>query len=132
MIEYKTLKLDEDTVKDILTTAFEGGIGYWACLGNDDKHWIEQCKLHKERTGEAPYYCDTALNVMLNGHAVILYDEEDDDKKLKMYLDDFMKGCYLFTQEYGSITRKLNRGDFDAIDADMIIQYAVFGEVIYG
>ena len=79
MIKYKGLKLEEDVVKDILTTAIEGGISYWACLGNDDKHWIEQSKLYKEKTGECPYYCDTALNVMLNGYAVILYDEEDDN-----------------------------------------------------
>ena len=134
MIEYVVKhKLDDEEIKDILTTAIEGGISYWACLGNDDEAWENARTSYKERTNEIPYYCDVAFDVMNNGQAVIFYDEQDDDKKLAMSFGDFLNGCRLFEEKTGKcIHQMLDDGDFDAWDADMIIQYAVFGEVIYG
>lgn len=128
-----THTLDKDELKDILTTAIEGGISYWACLGNDDPEWIAARDRYEKEHNELPCYCDTAYEVLISGHAIILYDEQDDDKRYELYWEDLMKGLRLFEEnQNSSIHQSLEDGSFDAIDADMIIQYAIFDEVIYG
>lgn len=128
------MNLNEETIKDILTTAIEGGIGYWACLGNDDPIWVKTRDNYIEsHNGERPYYCDVAYDVMNSGNAVIFYDEEDDDTRFELTMSKFMDGCKLYEDKTGTkINDSFDDGSFDACDADMIIQYALFGEVIYG
>ena len=128
--------LTRDQMDDILTTAIEGGIGYWACLLNDDPAWIKAEKQQKAEGGLL-YWSSVALRVMENGDAVKFVDAEEDpdDPDLevwKLTLDKLMQGCALFEQERGSITKMLNDGSFDAIEADCLIQYAVFGKIIFG
>lgn len=126
--------LDETEIKDVLTTAIEGGIGYWACLGNDDEEWIKARTEYKEAHKETPCYCDIAYDVMFKNHkAVIFYNEQDDDKPLYLTKDKFRDGCRLFEESRGkSIHQMLDDVEFDAEDADCIIQFALFREVIYG
>ena len=124
--------LTEEDVLDVLTTAIEGGIGYWCCLDNTDPDWIEAGKQWKEEHNDIPCYCDTAYQVMKNGKAFKLIDEED-ETVYEITLEKFLQGCAKFTQELGKdIHRSIQNSDFDAEDADMIIQYAAMGEVIYG
>lgn len=136
MFEYKvsyTRCLEDDEVKDILTTAIEGGIGYWACLGNDDTDWIDARNSYKETHNEWPCYCDVAFDLLNNNKCVVFYDEQDDNKKLLLDKHQFIIGCQSFEEHKGcSIKHMLEDGDFDAWDADAIIQYALFGDVIYG
>lgn len=134
MFEYDVKhKLDDEEVKDILTTAIEGGIGYWACLGNDDPAWAEARDKYKAEHNERPCYCDVAFELLNNNKAVVFYDEEDDDKQLLLTKENFINGCKLYEEHVGkTIHTMLDTGEFDANDADMIIQYSLFGEVIYG
>lgn len=129
-----THSLSDALVKDILTTAIEGGIGYWACLDNDTPEWKDARKRFVEKNnGQKPYYCDVAFELMVKGDPVVFLDEQDDDKELKMYYDDFVRGCKLFEQHSNVVLSDyIENGAFDAIDADCIIQYAVFGDIIYG
>ena len=59
-----TRTLKEEVLLDVLTTAIEGGIGYWACLLNDDKDWVAARKQWKTEHNDTPCYCDVALQVM--------------------------------------------------------------------
>ena len=127
-----TRSLDEDMIKDILTTAIEGGISYWACLGNDDPNWIAARDKYKAEHNEAPCYCDVAYELLSNNKSVIFYDEQDDDTKLELSMGKFLLGCGLFEEHYRSLKEAFDDASFDAWDADAIIQYALFREVIYG
>jgi hypothetical protein len=49
-----THTLDKEELKDILTTAIEGGISYWACLGNDDPEWIAARDRYEKEHKEIP------------------------------------------------------------------------------
>ena len=134
MFEYDVKhQLDDGEIKDILTTAIEGGIGYWACLGNDDPDWVETRDKYKVDHNEYPCYCDVAFELLNNNKVVVFYDEQDDGKQLLLTKENFINGCRLFEEHKGkSINLMLEDGEFDAWDADMIIQYALFGDVIYG
>lgn len=131
-------KLTVEDIKDILTTAIEGGIGYWACLLNDTPEWIKACKTLKESMKDTPCYCDVAWEVLSNNEAVKFEDEgdciEDDEAPiLELTKEKLLKGCALYTGYTGKdIHESMEKGDFDANDADMIIQFALFGELMYG
>jgi hypothetical protein len=127
--------LTEEEIKDILTTAIEGGIGYWAILGNDHPNWVA-AKAKLLETKKEIYYCDVAYEVLAAGNKVYLYDAEEEDEDVVPWsfdLTDFQDGCRLYEVVTGKdIHKEMEDGGFDAIDADMIIQYATFGEIIYG
>ena len=36
-----TVRLTDEDIEDIVVTALEGGIGYWACLDNTGKEYEE-------------------------------------------------------------------------------------------
>lgn len=128
--------LTVDDMDDILTTALEGGIGYWARLMSDDPDWIKAEEQLKAK-GVELYWSTVALQVLLNGDSIKMMDAEEapDSPDLVIWTLDMKKfkhGCALFEQERGSITGMLEDGSFDAVEADCLIQYGVFGEVQFG
>ena len=111
---------DED-LKDILITALEGGIGYWACLDNTEGAWNKQ----PENMPTSEY----AWNILCDCGTLRFIDEEDDDEEYTMSIADFFKGIGL------AIKNKDWDGDMDSLDAcvaDAIMQYAMLGSVVYG
>lgn len=122
-------------VIDIIATACEGGIGYWAVLWNEGKEWDEAEKRLLE-SGEDPLYCDVFWEVLRSGGKVKFTDAESEkpDSKGTWYMDleKFKSGCAQYAKERGSVVKALADGAFDAIEADCLFQYALFGEIIYG
>ena len=111
---------DED-LKDILITALEGGIGYWACLDNTEGEWSKQ----PENMPTSEY----AWNILCDCGALHFIDEEDDNKEYVMTMADFFRGISF------AIKNKDWDGDMDSLDAcvaDAIMQYAMLGSVVYG
>ena len=134
-----TRVLSIENIKDILTTAVEGGIGYWAVLCNDTKEWTEAKKLAKEELGDIPCYCDVIYKMFELNYPVIFEDnecaeyDEDDCERWELTLENLLKGCKLFEEKHGkSLPLMLKNGDFDAEDADCVVQYALFGELVFG
>ncbi len=130
--------LTEGDILDVLTTAIEGGIGYWACLDNACQDWkdarIQWINEHKseENPDPIPCYCDVAYQVMKNGKAVILIDEEEGVEQ-QLTFEKFLAGCAKYCSWRGKdIHKMMEESEFDAEDADGIIQFALFGEWIYG
>lgn len=62
--------------------------------------------------------------------------ETDDDGTWSMpylvRLEDLVKAAQLAASENKYVAEQLIKDDVDAIGADIILQYAVFGEVVYG
>lgn len=137
-VEYQIKdSLTRDEVMDVLTTALEGGVGYWACLDNTLPSWIKARTQVKEERGDDFYLEDVMIQVLQNGDKVEFIDAEQDpdDPKSERYwfdLEKFQKGCELYSKERGNIRKRLDDGDFDAIEADCLIQYACFGEIVFG
>lgn len=122
---------------DIFTTAIEGGIGYWSVLDNTTPEWKKARKQIKD-SGEEPYWGTVAAKVLLNGDSIRFYDAEADEDDLQddeiwfLDMEKFKNGCKIYEQNRGSLIKKLEDGEFDAVEADCLIQYGVFGEVVFG
>ena len=121
-----TKEISDEMIEDILCSAFEGGITYWAnnvsCEDNKDMKKVGGWKheyLTKTKKKDAVMY---------------IHDTESEEKypiTKKSIIDALQK---MDTPEY-KYTKALKRllfGGWDAWDADIVVQTACFGEVVYG
>lgn len=103
---------------DVLTTAVEGGINYWASV--DEYEW------------------DVPL-----GEAYVVVRDMEDDTTHRVDLDVIAKGIGIevagkwdpgsyFAQFVIANRTNGKDGDFDASVADVILQAGIFGKVVYG
>lgn len=127
-------ELSVDNIKDILTTAIEGGIGYWACLRNDLPDWEKARTECSEELHEVPCYCDVAYKLLSTDRPVVFEDAEDEEVLYELTWDKLMQGCKAWEDWKGlNLIMALEKGNFDAEDADCLIQMALFnGEIIFG
>lgn len=69
------------------------------------------------------------------GGTLILHDAESSDK-WELSLEKFLKGIELYVKEDGRLMtedfRLMDYGELDAGDADCIVQYALFGKLVFG
>lgn len=117
----------DDDLENIIITALEGGIGYWACLDNEvtePPEWGDWSKQPADMP-TAVY----AWQILQEGGTLHFLDEEDEAEEYYLDMSDLFKGIGL------AIKKKEWDGDIDSLDAcsaDCIIQEAIFGEVVYG
>ena len=122
----RRIEISDELIEYILCSAFEGGITYWAenisCKDNEDMKKVGGWK-HK-------YLTKTKKK-----DAVMYIHESETGEKYpitkKSIIDALQK---MDTPEY-KYTKALNRllnGDWDSDDADIVVQTACFGEVVYG
>ena len=115
------VNLTQQDVDDIMVAALEGGINYW-------------CR-EAEVVGE--YLGEYASEQISRGGALTLYDAESSDK-WTLDLEKFLNGVKLWLQNgddrYDALQGDgtLDTGEIDGEMADMIVQYALFGEVVFG
>jgi hypothetical protein len=123
------VQIEEDItrqlVDDIFQTAWEGGINYWV-------DWID-CEANRHITTEYNHQALTRGGIYMVYVQEPFQDDEDDQPILGylMTLEKMLNGIKQFCVEYPSSPTKL-MDDFDAGEADQMVQYALFGEVIYG
>lgn len=113
----------DDVFHDIFTTALEGGINYWAECS--EYHWTSSGTLD-----------------LLGFYAVIHDTEDEEGKTYRIDRSVISKGYALAAGPKGkerlgwSTSRPplIPSGDwdYDAGDADIIVQLGLFGEVWYG
>ena len=112
-----TVNLTQRDIDDIMVTALEGGIA----------HWCRHADIVGDRLGEY------ASDQISRGGSLVLYDTESSDK-WELTLEKFLNGVKLYLEEGCHVQVEDNRidaGDIDANDADCIIQFALFGEVVF-
>lgn len=126
-------ELTDEELEDIFTTAIEGGIGYWACLRNDEESW-EASERSVIAAGKHPYWSTVMLHVLQSGESVRFQDADDTENGdiWEYNMDSLRQSCIKYEQQRGSIKKCLEDGNFDAVEADIFMQLGLFGEVIYG
>lgn len=117
----RTVIVTQEDVDDIMAGALEGGITYWCC---------------KAEVVEDDYYGEYASEQISRGGSLRLYDNEDDEQYI-LTLDKFLKGLRLAIKDgYGndwfSDDARLDYAMIDGEAADIIVQMALFGEVVFG
>ena len=126
------VRLSDEDIEDLMVTAMEGGIGYWACLDNTDARFAD--------APEDESLAETATKILLDGGGVTFLDNEDRSQAFILRLDLLLEGVRLYlTESYCTQNFEMKNGvarlDMCMVDAeiaDMIIQYALFGKLVYG
>lgn len=113
--------LTQQDIDDIMVSALEGGINYWCG--------------HVRIVGEM--LGDCASEQIGRDGILMLYDSDSLDK-WELNLEKFLNGVKLWIENGGDRYEALQSdGTLDTCEidgdmADMIVQYALFGEVVYG
>ena len=111
---------------DIMVSALEGGICYWC-----DRVTVEGQYLGKYASEQI------SRGGTLKVHVTEPFDEQDTEW-YELDIEKFIQGFRLWLENsgdcYGAVSGdgKVDCGEIDAGCADAIIQYALFGEVVYG
>lgn len=121
----KKVIVNQEDIDDIICTALEGGITYW-CIGAqslEDLEWIKRNNIE--------YLSET----ISRGGDIVLTTEEGD---FILTLQAFYKGLQQLIDESGEYYLEqtndgyaLETSEIDADIADLIIQYAIFGKLVY-
>lgn len=112
------VNLSQQDIDDIMVCALEGGICYW-------------CR-KAEVVGE--YLGEYASDQISRGGALILHDAES-AQTWELTLEKFLNGVKLYFEQGCHVQvedNTIDTCDIDADDADCIVQFAVFGEVVFG
>ena len=118
-LELKARVATQD-IDDIMCAALEGGI----------TGWCRAAKPVGKMLGEY------GLEQIVRGGSLMLYDIESSDK-WELTLNKFLHGLALAIESGASVTIDAESGyidtsDVDAECADMIIQFALFGDLVFG
>lgn len=147
MEERRTIKsevnvvIEQEDITNLLSIALYDGITYWC-----PKFRIVDWK-HNEY--DTRCYEEKAADHLFKGGKVTFYEDEDESGVEEDFiahtvgLDEFLKGIHQYLIERGGnviatairegeTVATIEWGDIDSIEADCIIQYICFGELIYG
>lgn len=121
-----TVYLTQQDIDDIMVSVFEGGINYW-------------CRRVVVQGDYLGKYASEQIS--RGGKLAIWLDEPFEDDKTCYVLDrdKFLAGFKLWIESDGDSYDAIDHSDgsvdcgqIDAVCADEIIQYALFGEVVFG
>lgn len=139
-------ELSNEDIANIVITAFEGGISYWCdraeaiklepSMGGWRRVLGDEYNSLLTENGCSPYANPDFWAVDNYGYKLHDQLEEADVPKMltatciAMALQKLADSDKQWNQRLAA--RLLEPGDYDASDADTLIQVAVFGEVVYG
>ena len=119
-----TFQFDDNDMIDIISSAVYD-IGYWGGIHDSNEYYEARDELNKEdRT-----YEDILYHMLKKGDAIVMYDAEDESETWYLTLDKLLNGIKL------TIENHYWDGDMDTIDGmvgDIIFQYALFDEIVFG
>lgn len=119
-----SFNLRDEDISDIVITALEGGIGYWACLDNTTDVWNEYYEKYPDDATS-----ELAAKILMDGKSIFFDDEEDPGRRYELTLEKLMHGiAKLDTVRFSEALMD----SFDAEVGDMIFQYGIFNELVYG
>jgi len=133
------VKLEVTDAVDIVTTAIEGGINYWGeCKDYDWKSFYENYDDQKYMSQNLPYRDIPRNEILVN-----VREDEDvcgDEPQTEgnpwvgitiQNLEDAV--CDVLNSKYAHLIKiRDNEIDVDATGAEVIFQFVVFGDVIFG
>ena len=114
------IRIDDQDIDDIMATALDCGISYWACRA--------------EVVGGV-YHGEFASDEISRGGSLRIYDAESDDKWV-LTKTKFLHGFRMwFENGWGRdalCDGRVDTGMIDAIGADQIVQFALFKDIVFG
>lgn len=116
------LRFSDEEIIDIVIGIFEGGVSYWAGVGE-----VLSCGTPRYE-GKPPHKSrsEWLAKHILDGRGVIFFDREDREEVGVLTLTKLLKGIQM-NHSYNQ-----DPDNYDADDYDRIAQYAVMGSLVYG
>ena len=120
-----TVQVDDQRLADTLTSALEGGIGYWGTIVK----YIKPEKLAFRSDPEVVFrHIDYPMN---EGGGLVI--EVEDDGKYTLDLEALKRGVKLMSEKYTRhFADMMSESNADATTGDVLVQCALFGEIVYG
>lgn len=109
--------ITDQNISDILSSAFDGGITYWC-----DKVEV----IDGDYKG-----AEYASDAVAKGAAIKLHVHDYDGEVKVLNRESLIKGLERAAEHYGRTVYAYVR-DHDAGEADIAVQFAVFGELVFG
>ena len=103
-----------EQIENIIVDSLEAQSTFWLGLDNTTPEWIDE----PDDLPASQY----ATQLILEGKTVTLYDIEDEDEVWTLTLDKLLKG----------IAIAMSNGEDIEDEADSVMQYALFGELVFG
>lgn len=112
-------RVTQEDIDDIMVSALEGGINYWCC----EAEVVEEKRV-----------ADWGHEQIARGGVLILHDAESNDK-WELTLEKFLAGVKMYVENGGAgcvCDDGIDPCEIDGCAADSIVQYALFGELVFG
>jgi len=128
------IKITKQDIEDIVVGSFEGGSDYW--IAN-----IKGTHPSEEKPSDIGYINWAYKCIKEDGHVDITPGDNDDLPEFPLNVERMVVGINMFLThraKQGTLSNYINNrnqletGQIDAGDCDGIIQYAIFGEWVYG
>lgn len=127
-IEKEIIVTTQDIV-DCVLCCEAGGFDYWGELCSDEKDYeaARECLQAKSTSEIKPCYEDVLAEILEAGGKLIVFDYEE-DKYHDLTMEKILSGWKKYMEQQNTF----DFDEYDAVSADCILQYAIFGDVIYG
>lgn len=104
-------------IENIIVDALEACSCYWVGVDNTTPEW-------ESKPDDMPV-SQYAVQLLMEGKSVTLFDIEDEDETWKLTMEKLLNGIGIALA---------NGADIGAIEnePDIVLQYALFGELVYG
>jgi hypothetical protein len=129
------------SIKEILTHEF---LSDWLSTATYGSFWCE-CQTHVDTPDDVYEQAkennecteDVWADVLLNGGALNVvdveeYEDDEDTAQHKVTLTDIENAIPMFAVNYPSQWGAIMDETMDLIDADALLQFVIFGELVYG
>lgn len=132
--------VNKEILNDIFITALEGGSNSWYYFHDKACETLDKYKVRKVEENEyARCFSERLLPAIMAGETLLVHDIEEPegdsigylslehvkDGIEKMIIDGRKEVNILFCND-------IDDADYDACDADVLFQYFVMGELVYG
>ena len=140
------VKITKEDVLDIICSAVNGGVGYWGETSANGEDYSEAKKHLVEQGVDLKDICyeEVFAQILFDGKSLEITDIEN-DKKYFLSLEKLFIGLQAAIEEgyYSHYNWYVPKGDgfgewqlnccqVDSAVADIIIQFSLFGEVLFG
>jgi hypothetical protein len=114
-------------IEDLFVTALEGGSNYWYYIKNIPKEIKYQVKELKQPLAEA------IAKHVIDGGYIQFFDVEDENELLgTVDMDKLLDAISLLKKNYPDTWNNILDEDCDANCADIFLQLAVMGDIVFG
>lgn len=141
-----TVSLSKREIADLVVTAVEGGIGYWAreieyVERDDHGEWQVMSDERRKSFGNPAYDAPELWENDRRGIRITTDYDEDQEMILRPLTESSIQKAFKYQPPkrkgtsnnwFPKMIRLIIEGQYDASDADTIVQIAVMDEVVYG